>query len=121
MDSVLVNELVIARSRKAVLACADGEFFVRNGETVFLSDDLDRFCKLLTTYWPLNESDSYRWMVNRLAGGNVVYSRDTDGQLAAVRGKPVNMFGVVQCCDYAPLDDFDNALDVISCIRQHYG
>lgn len=91
------------------------------GHLHWASDDLDRFCQLLTSYWPVPTAESYRFMLRRLIGAKCLYSDTCDGQTAVPTGKPVNIFGVVVTDNYAPLDDWDNMMDVVTVIQKVYG
>lgn len=121
MISVTCDRLIVARSAKAELQILNGMLCIVNGEKLFADDDLDMFCKRLTTYWPLQGCQAYRWMVRRLSGYPVCYSNSCDGLLPAKTGKPTNMFGVTKSDDYAPYDDHDNCMDVVMVIKQVYG
>jgi hypothetical protein len=123
MNMVLLGDLrVVAVRGYASLLMGKNDFSVCvNGHHHWASKDVNRFCKLLTTYWPVQRAESYRWMIQRLAGGRCLYADSCDGQTAAVNGKPVNIFGLVVTHSYAPIDDWDNLVDVIGCIWKAYG
>ena len=121
MVAVVESKTIVGNGVAGIVMTADDFAVDVCGHLHWASDNLDRFCQLLTSYWPVKTAESYRWMINRLVGGKCMYSDTCDGQLAAPNGKPVNIFGVVQTDCYSPLDDWDNMMDVISVILQVYG
>lgn len=109
---------IVGNGVAGIVMSADDFAVDIHGHLHWASDDLDRFCRLLTAYWPVPTAEAYQWMLKRLMRAKCLYTDTCDGQGAVPIGKPVNMFGVRQTDAYAPIDDWDNMVDVVTVIRK---
>lgn len=121
MNSANVVLFNSSSNTSACLTLDRGDYKIANSAFSYTaSGGMDEFCRSLVELWPVESAMCFKWLKRRLEGHRMLYT-DTDQCLVApASGQPVNMFGEVDMEPYAPVDDWDNMVDCIMCVKQTY-